>query len=97
LDVLLPKMSADAERDRFFIAAFADDNGAGVLTNRIREQFDRLPNLKEQGVVLSVSHSMLRPFPSHAGATMDNIVTSMATNLEELVKYQNSAEVHHHD
>ncbi len=97
LDVLLPKMSADAEGERFFIAAFADEKGAAVVANRIREQFERLPDLKERGVVLSVSFSMLRPFPSDVGATMENIVTSMATSLEESVKHQNSSEPIHHE
>ena len=62
LDVLLPKMRSDANGERFFVAAFADENGASVLVNRIRQQFDRLSRLKEAGLSVSVSHSMLEPF-----------------------------------
>jgi len=47
LDVLLPKISSRAEGERFFVLAFADEKGATVLANRIREQFERLPRLNE--------------------------------------------------
>jgi hypothetical protein len=97
LDVMLPKMGADSERARFFIAAFADEKGAAVLANRIREQFARLLDLEARGMILSVSFSMLRPLPSEAGLTTENIVTRMATRLEESVRHQNSSELIPHE
>jgi two-component system NtrC family sensor kinase len=97
LDVLLPRMSAGAEGDRFFVAAFADDKGASVLTNRIREHFARLPLLKQTGVTLSVAYSMLPPLPRDAGASPEGIVTSMATRLEEAVKSHSISEVIDHE
>jgi hypothetical protein len=95
LDVLLPKMSAGAEGERFFIAAFADDKGASILANRIREQFARLPRLKQTGVTLSVFYSMLPPLPRDAGASTEVIVTSMAARLKEAVKSHLISEVYH--
>jgi signal transduction histidine kinase len=95
LDVLLPKMSSGAEGERFFVAAFADEHGVSVLANRIRRQFARLPHLKQSGLTLSVSYSMLQPFPQDAGASVEDIVTSMATNLEESIKSQIISEVYH--
>jgi CheY-like chemotaxis protein len=80
-------MSAGAEGERFFIAAFADDKGASLLANRIREQFARLPRLKQTGVTLSVSYSMLPPLLRDAGASTEVIVTSMAARLKESVKF----------
>jgi PAS domain S-box-containing protein len=93
LDVLLPKMGPSAQGERFFIAAFADDKGASVLANRIREQFDRLPHLKHTGLTLSVSYNMLQPFPRNAGASADGIVSSMASHLEESIKSQTTLAV----
>jgi PAS domain S-box-containing protein len=92
LDVLLPTMSLGAEGERFFVAAFADERGASVLANRIREQFERLPPLKQPGLTLSVSYSMLQPFPREVGASTEHIVTSMATILEESIKSQSILE-----
>ena len=97
LDVLLPKMSSGAEGERFFVAAFADEKGASVLANRIREQFERLLHLKQTGLTLSVSYSMLQPFPPDAGASMENIVTSMATSLEESIKSHIISEAVYHE
>jgi hypothetical protein len=86
LDVLLPTMSSGAQGERFFVVAFADDAGASVLTNRIRGQFERLLHLKRTGLTLSVSYSMLPPFPRDGGASTEAIVTSMATTLEDSMK-----------
>jgi PAS domain S-box-containing protein len=96
LDVLLPK-SSDAGGESFFVAAFADDKGAAVLAKRIREQFERLPHLKQTGRTLSVSYSMLEPCLRNAGASIENIVTSMATNLQESIKSQIILEAVHRE
>ncbi len=67
LDVLLPKMSSGHDQDRFFIAAFADEKGALILTSRIREQFGRLIG-SEPFPQLRVSYNMLETFPRTIGA-----------------------------
>jgi hypothetical protein len=85
LDVLLPRISFGAQAERFFVAAFADDKGASVLANRIREQFDRLPHLKE-GRTLSVSHTMLPSCSEDAGAPVDKLISRMASHLEESIQ-----------
>jgi hypothetical protein len=85
LDVLLPKMTPGPEEGRYFVAAFADESGASVLANRIREQFERLARLKQTDLTLSVSHSILQPFPRDVGS-VESLVTSMATRLEESIK-----------
>ena len=90
-------MSSGEEGERFFVAAFADEKGASVLANRIREQFERLPQLKQTGVTLSVSYSMLPPFPRDVGASTDVIVTSMATSLEESIKSHITSEAVYHE
>jgi two-component system cell cycle sensor histidine kinase/response regulator CckA len=97
LDVLLPKMSTGTEEERFFVAAFADDKGASVLANRIREQFEHLPRLRQTGWNISVSYKMLPPIPRDAGASTDVLVTSMATRLEESVKSHITSEAVYHE
>ena len=97
LDILLPKMSSSSEGERFFVAAFADEKGASVLANRIREQFERFPHLKERGISYSVSCSMLDPLPPDANASIDEIVKSMATNLESSIKSQIQPEAAYHE
>ncbi len=88
LDVLLPKMTVDAEGERFLIATFADAQGGTILANRLQEQFNRLPDLKERGVVFSTSSRMLDRFPSEVGPSTEHRVASMAIHLEESVKHQ---------
>jgi PAS domain S-box-containing protein len=90
LDVLLPTTSPGAKGERFFVVAFTDEKGASVLANRIREQFQRLFRLKQPGLTVSVSYSMLDPFPpAIVDGSMEHIVTSMATRLEEAIKSHN--------
>jgi hypothetical protein len=84
LDVLLPNMSADTQGERFFVAAFADETGVAVLANRIRGQFERLLHLRQTGLTLSVSYSMLQPAPQAVDA-MDAMATTMAATLEEAI------------
>ena len=88
LDVLLPKMSYGAEGERFFVAAFADEKGASILARRIREQFECLPHLKRTDLTLSVTYTMLKTFPLEGGSSLENMVTTMATSLEESIKSQ---------
>jgi signal transduction histidine kinase len=95
VDVLLPQMSSDAQRERFFVAAFADEKGASILVNRIRQQFERLPHLEQTGLTVSVSYSMLAAVPRDDGASQENILTSMATSLETSIQSQIISEVDH--
>jgi two-component system sensor histidine kinase/response regulator len=92
LDVLLPT-SSSAAGELFFVAVFADERGASVLANRIRQQFELLPRLKQTGLTLSVSYKMLESAAPDVGASADDIVTSMAMNLEESIKSQTHPEV----
>jgi PAS domain S-box-containing protein len=97
LDVLLPKMSSGGEGERFFVAAFTDEKGASVLAKRIREQFDRLPPLKQTGRTLSVSYRMLQRVPRDVGASVANMVTRMATTLEGSITSQSISEAVYHE
>jgi hypothetical protein len=97
LDVLLPKMSYGAEGERFFVAAFANEKGASILVNRIRDQFKRLLQPKQTGMTLSVSYTLLQPFPADAGVSTDERVTSMSSNLEQSIQSQSLSEASLHE
>lgn len=58
LDILLPKMSFGTDGEWFFVAAFTDSRGASALVKRIREQFERVPDLQQTN--LSISYTMLK-------------------------------------
>ena len=89
--------AGSAGRERFFVAAFAEEKGASILANRIRKQFARLPRLKQTGVTLSVSYSMLPPVPREAGASTEVILTTMAARLEASVKAHITSEAVDHE
>jgi hypothetical protein len=97
LDVLLPRMSSGAEGERFYVAAFADEKGASVLANRIRGQFERVLHLRQAGLTVSVSYSMLEPLTPEPDATVESLVTSMAVNLEESIKTHFISEESHRE
>ena len=87
MDLLLSQKNATAEGERFcFVAGVIDEKGASALADRIRDQFERLPHLQQTRLTVSASYSMLRPFSHDAGTSMNSIVTTMATNLEESIK-----------
>jgi signal transduction histidine kinase len=51
-DLVLPPINAAGPEQTFFIAASADPAGAEVITARLREQMERLPELKAAGSFL---------------------------------------------
>jgi signal transduction histidine kinase len=57
-DLVLPPMTAAGPEQTFFIAASTDSAGAEVMTARIREQLDKLPELKATGA-FSVSAQLV--------------------------------------
>jgi len=90
LDVLLPRVSRRVEGERFFVVAFADDKGASVLVKRIREQFERAPELLQKD--LAISYTLLKSFLPDAGASTADVVTALGAALEEAIKAQTGLE-----
>jgi hypothetical protein len=92
LDVLLPRMGRVSGAQSFFIAAFAQDKGAGVLTTRIRRHLQRHLTLGA-GQVLHVSHTMLEPVPDAAGPMIVEAAASLAARLEGSIRSTTATEV----
>jgi len=87
-DVVLQETRFDGARERFFVAAFAEEKGISILTNRIRGQLGLLPHAKDQNI--SISHTMLGPIRPEAGVSRENMVTSLASHLEASIKFHNA-------
>jgi hypothetical protein len=86
LDLLLPRMNYGAEGERFYILAFADEQGARVLSRRIEQQAEQLLLSKHAGLKLLVSYTMLNPFPQEAADSKEEFAKAAAANLEKLIK-----------
>jgi hypothetical protein len=87
-DVVLQETRLHGKRERFFIAAFADEKGISVLTNRIRGQLGLLPHSKEENVL--ISHTVLGRIPPE-GTSPEITVTSLASRLETSIKSHNAS------
>jgi len=85
LDVLLPPQNR-AGRDRFWIAARADEHGAGVLAARIRGQLSHCEDLKINDVRYSVTTEMVNPESQGKSWPWDKHVDSIASRLEEMLQ-----------
>src|SRR6185503_4427770 len=82
VDVLLPQASSDHATGRFFVAAFANEDGTQGLVDRIRQSFERRPRLTHAGLTVAVSYTMLPQVPPEVGAPREAILASMASSLE---------------
>jgi PAS domain S-box-containing protein len=95
LDVLLPKTSYRVGEEQFQVLAFADEKGAAVLANRIREQFESLPHLNQAGRTLTLSQIMLTSFTPHGSTSENDVVTALVSSLEDSIESQNMEKAHH--
>jgi hypothetical protein len=91
LDVLLPRMASSGPDELFQVVAFADKKGIAVLTNRFREQFQRLRHCRESGLIFSTSYRLLEAIPATAHAPTEYLAGEMAARIEELIKLENFA------
>jgi hypothetical protein len=77
-DVLLPMLETGPD-ETFLIVAATDENGADVLTRRIRGQFERTQELKP--ATFKVSAAAIQLPPREAGKTVDTMVREVADNV----------------
>jgi hypothetical protein len=91
LDVLLPKTSSSGADELFQVVAFADRKGVAVLTNRIREQFQRLRHCRDSGLIFSTSYRLLEAIPASAHAPTEYLAGEMAAKIEDLINSENFA------
>ena len=82
LDVRLPTVRSEDGGAQFFVLAFADNRGAGILTRRLGEQLDRRKDERPPGLTTSVSYRMLPPFLQDSSLGRQEILAAMVATLE---------------
>jgi PAS domain S-box-containing protein len=95
LDVLLPTRCGGGEEERFFVMAFADDHGASVLADRIRDQFEQSPHLTHGRQNVSVSHSMMKSAALNEIMPVDEMVAALVGTLEETMRSKSVPSISH--
>jgi PAS domain S-box-containing protein len=95
LDMFLLQARGEGEKQRFFVAAFADEGGVSTLTERIREQF-RLPPLLK-GTDCSIFQTTLKQVPPESSVSAKDAVANMAAQMEMAIKSQTLSETTNHE
>jgi signal transduction histidine kinase len=89
LDLLLPKMTAPAATEFFFIVADTDEIGGKAISRRLRE---RLAGYGQDhpGLTYSVSHRLLPGASRNPNELVDEYVKRMAMTIQEMVDEETS-------
>ena len=69
-DLVLPPMGTAGAAETFFVAASTDLERVGIMTTRIREQLERVPDLKAKCSLTIVAAQVSSPRPSPANRWM---------------------------
>ncbi len=85
-DVLLPRMDPHAWKERFFIVACANPNGAEVLVRRIREQLSQCQALQEAQLEVTAAFRILDIPSKQEGRSSEDFVMEIARGMGELIK-----------
>ncbi len=85
LDVLLPKIESCGTGDIFVIVALANEDGAGVLARRIREQLQHLPEIAEIDCPFTVSHRLLDLFSLNGSNHPKELLSRASTKIEQFL------------
>jgi hypothetical protein len=79
-------MNSGGAEEFFFVVVFADDKGATVLANRIREQFGRFLPFIQAGLTISVSYKSLGKSLADTSTSVEDTVGKMAARLGAQIK-----------
>jgi hypothetical protein len=83
-DLVLPPMATSATGETLFVVASTDLQGSGAMTMRIREQMERLGNLKTK-CTLTVSALAIELAPPNLGATLEQQVQNVADRATQMI------------
>jgi len=76
-DLVLPPMGSTGPEEAFFVVASTDMERSGIMTTRIREQFDRVAGLAGKAT-LTITTTPVEPLESQPGETLDDQVQRVA-------------------
>jgi hypothetical protein len=83
-DLVLPPISAHGSGEAFYIVAATDLQQGGIMTTRIREQLERLEELRTKAF-LSISLVPIEFQVSGANAPLDQKVQALAQRITEII------------
>jgi signal transduction histidine kinase len=84
-DLLLPPLGTSGAGESFFIAAATDLERSGIMTTRIREQLERIPDLKNKCTVTIMAAQVELP-PAIFSQPLQDQVRCMADTLTQMIK-----------
>jgi signal transduction histidine kinase len=85
VDVLLPSMASATESERFFVVGYSLEEGAEVISNRIRTRFQECPRLQPADFTFAVSHSFLEPLSRGIGESEEAFAQRVAVGIEDSI------------
>ena len=83
-DLVLPPMGMSGVAETFFVVASTDLQRSGIMTTRIREQLERVEDLKTK-CTLTISTVPVELSLENAESTIDQQVESVATCLTQMI------------
>jgi len=83
-DLVLPRMGTSGAAETFFVVASTDLQQAGIMTARIREQLERVPDLKTK-CTLTISTSPIELSPEKPGETVEQTVQTLASGVTQMI------------
>ena len=95
-DLVLPPMGASGAAETFFVVASTDLEQCGVMTTRIREQLEKLPDLKTK-YKLTIMAAQIELSPADPDASLEQQVKALADHTTAMImasmerKHLNSA------
>jgi signal transduction histidine kinase len=83
-DLVLPPMGTSGAAETFFVVASTDLQSSGIMTTRIREQLERVPDLKTKCTLTIVAAAVEVPAFS-ADIPLGEQVQSIAENVTQMI------------
>ena len=83
-DLVLPPMGTSATTEILFVVASTDLERSGIMTMRIREQLERLGDLKAK-CMLTVTAVPVELFPPSPGASLEQQVQNVADRVTQMI------------
>lgn len=83
-DLVLPPMGTSATGETFFVVASTDLQSSGIMTTRIREQFEKLPELKNKGT-LTITAAALELSSISADIPLGEQVQAVAEAVTQMI------------
>ncbi len=83
-DLVLPPMGTSGQAETFFIVASTDIEHAEIMTTRIREQLERIPDLKSKAG-LTITTAPIEILPGDVSGSLEKQVQSVADRTTKMI------------